>query len=239
MTQHLPSQADAILAFYQELPRLMEDTVTGKPFALPQGVAVLDPFSDPQAWALTTAFYKRFYEDRQPRTYIFGINPGRFGGGVTGIPFTDPIRLAADCGIPNHCAPRAELSSVFMYEMMAAYGGPAAFYNDHFITAVSPLGFTRNGINLNYYDDKDLQAAAREYIIRCIGRQQATIAGRRTAICLGEGQNYRYFNALNATHGFFDAIIPLPHPRWIMQYRRKTKADFIQQYITTLRKASS
>ncbi len=35
------------------------------------------------------------------RYLILGINPGRFGGGITGIPFTDPIRLQNICGIEN------------------------------------------------------------------------------------------------------------------------------------------
>ena len=51
---------------------------------------------------------------------------------------------------------KQELSSVFMYEMINAYGGAELFYKRFYITAVSPLGFVKNGRNLNYYDDKIL-----------------------------------------------------------------------------------
>ena len=49
------------------------------------------------------------------RHLLLGINPGRFGGGVTGIPFTDPIRLQNVCGIENNFEKKQELSSVFIY----------------------------------------------------------------------------------------------------------------------------
>jgi len=45
--------------------------------------------------------------------------------------------------------------------------------------------------------------------------------------CIGGDKNLKFFSALNEEHNFFKTIIPLPHPRFIMQYRRK----FIQKYI--------
>ncbi len=47
------------------------------------------------------------------------------------------------CGIENDLAEKAELSSHFIYAVVEAYGGASAFYYDFFITAMSPLGFTR------------------------------------------------------------------------------------------------
>ena len=34
--------------------------------------------------------------------------------------------------------------------------------------------------------------------------------------------------------GFFERILPLPHPRWVMQYRRKRKEEFVGQYLGVL-----
>jgi hypothetical protein len=159
------TQSYAILDFYKKL----------KPdFELPGGVAIMNPFTDQLAWELTTAFYNKFYDDNRSRQFIFGINPGRFGGGVTGIPFTDPIRLENECGIKNDLAKKPELSSLFVYEVVNAYGGAQKFYGDFFITALSPLGFTKDGLNLNYYDDKELLKDTRPFIINCI-RQQIEI----------------------------------------------------------------
>src|SRR4028119_2301617 len=110
---------------------------------LPGATEVMNPFQDELTMSACTRFYNKYYNDDQHRRLIIGINPGRFGGGVTGIPFTDPIRLQDDCGIENSWPRKQELSSVFIYEMIQAFGGPSAFYSRFYITATSPLGFTR------------------------------------------------------------------------------------------------
>src|SRR5687768_18158258 len=46
-----------------------------------------------------------------------------------------------------------------------AYGGCDKFYSDFFITAVSPLGFVKNGKNVNYYDDRELLYAVTPFKI--------------------------------------------------------------------------
>jgi hypothetical protein len=196
----------------------------------------MNPFTEAGAWQLTQTFYNTFYNDTHARTFIFGINPGRFGGGVTGVPFTDPIRLKDACGIDNDLARKAELSSQFVYAVIDAYGGPTAFYRDFFITALSPLGFTKDGVNLNYYDDKELLKDSEPFMIDCINRQLETITTtQEVCFCLGEGTNYKIFQKLNSKHGFFKQIVPLPHPRWVMQYRRKRLDEFVQLYVSKLK----
>jgi len=44
-----------------------------------------------------------------------------------------------------------------------------------------------------------------------------------------------FFIDIFKKHKFFEKIIPLPHPRFIMQYRRKQAADYIQSYVDTLK----
>jgi hypothetical protein len=220
------TQSYAILEFYKNLsPKLK----------LPAGVHIMNPFADADARQLAETFYNKFYNDHQPRTFIFGINPGRFGGGVTGIPFTDPVRLKEVCGIDSELPKKAELSSHFIYAVIEAYGGPVAFYRDFYITALSPLGFTQHGVNLNYYDDKELLKDSEPFIIQCINEQLNTIATTRdVCYCLGEGTNYKIFQRLNTQHQFFKEIIPLPHPRFIMQYRRKKISEFVNLYVEKL-----
>ena len=72
------------------------------PFKLPNKIEVLDAHKLPEVQAACKSFYKKFYSDHNQRYLLIGINPGRFGGGVTGIPFTDPIRLQNECGIENN-----------------------------------------------------------------------------------------------------------------------------------------
>jgi Domain of unknown function (DUF4918) len=219
------TQSYAILEFYKNL---------APDFHLPKGVAIMNAFTDKNSWKLTEAFYNKFYNDSQPRKFIFGINPGRFGGGVTGIPFTDPIRLQQECGIPNDLPKKAELSSQFVYEVVKAYGGAELFYGHFFVTALSPLGFTKDGLNLNYYDDKELLVSSEPFIVECIRQQIDTMPTTDTCFCLGEGTNFKYFQKLNAKHQFFKEIIPLPHPRWVMQYRRKRLEEFVKLYVGKL-----
>lgn len=162
---------------------------------------------------------------------VIGINPGRFGGGVTGIPFTDPIRLHQDCGIDNPWSKKQELSSVFIYEMIKAFGGVTSFYNHFYISAVSPLGFTLNNKNLNYYDDKELIKQIKPFVIDCMEQQLQFGIDTRVAFCLGDGKNFKYLSRLNDEMKWFKSIVPLSHPRFIMQYRLKKKDEYISFYV--------
>jgi hypothetical protein len=122
-----------------------------------------------------------------------------------------------------------------VYAVINAYGGAEKFYGDFFITALSPLGFTKDGLNLNYYDEKELLKDSKPFIIDCIQKQIATIKTNTDyCFCLGEGTNFKIFSKLNEEHKFFKEIIPLPHPRWVMQYRRKKVDEFVESYVQKL-----
>ncbi len=205
---------------------------------LPTGFEWLFPYDQPETMQALTAFYEKYYADLQPRTFMFGINPGRFGAGITGVPFTDPIRLESECGIENTFQKKAELSSIFVWEFIRAYGGVEAFCHDFYITSLSPLGFVKDGKNINYYDDRTLQKTVEPFVVWNIRTQLEFGANRDTALCMGEGQNFAFFQKINAAHGFFREIIPLPHPRWVMQYRRKTMQAFVERYVENLRGAA-
>jgi len=218
--------ADRILSFYKKL----------KPdFPLPEGVEVMNPFDDETATTVAARFYQCYYDDTNPRVILFGINPGRFGAGVTGVPFTDPIRLQEVCGIVNNFDKKPELSSEFIYEVVDAYGGPKSFYDHFYVSAVCPLGFTKDGKNLNYYDDKQLSKDSEEFIIETIREQIRIVDSPDISFCIGQGSNYKHFLKLNERAELFKHIEPLPHPRWVMQYRRKKKDHFIKLYIDHLK----
>lgn len=202
-------------------------------FNLPNQVEWLLPYEDPETRRVMTLFYHQYYDDTQNRIFILGINPGRFGAGMTGIPFTDPIRLE-ETGITNAFKKRQELSSVFIYRMIEAFGGPQTFYAKYHITSLSPLGFIRHGKNYNYYDDRELSTLLTPYIEENIGRQMEFGADRSVAYCLGQGKNYSFLKHLNEKNKWWDNIIPLPHPRWIMQYRLKQMDSFVEMYLQAL-----
>ncbi len=92
--------------------------------SLPDGIKIMNPFKEnPQVNTLMEQFYKKFYDDNHKRHLILGINPGRFGAGVTGIPFTDSKRLRSVCGINYEGKETHEPSSVFVYDVIEAFGG--------------------------------------------------------------------------------------------------------------------
>jgi len=202
--------------------------------SLPSGSGILNPYDDPAVQVIVTAFFTRFYNDQRERIILLGINPGRFGAGITGITFTDPVRLQEVCEIPNNFEKRAELSSRFIYDVISSYGGCRSFFQRFFLSAVSPLGFVKDGKNLNYYDDRDLEKALGEFIASTLRDQLHLGIRSDKAVCLGDGRNMKYLDRLNRELKLFGEIIPLPHPRWIMQYRFKRKEEFIEKYLEVL-----
>ena len=217
--------AERTLRFYRSL---------NLPANLPDGVEVMNPYLEEAVMKVCHQFYHKYYNDQKGRRIILGINPGRFGAGVTGIPFTDPLRLAEVCGIPNDFDPRPELSSDFIYRLVEMMGGPAHFYRHYYIGAVSPLGFVRKGRNFNYYDSRELAHRLKPFIVKALVDQIGLGINSRKCYCLGQGKNFEYLVLLNKDINLFDEIIPLPHPRWVMQYRRKSLEKYLRETAATL-----
>jgi hypothetical protein len=205
---------------------------------LPSGIHIMNPFKEnPQVIILMEQFYKKFYNDHNKRHLILGINPGRFGAGVTGIPFIDSKRLKSVCNIDYSGRETHEPSSVFVYEVIEAFGGVNKFYNHFYIHSVCPLGFTaigKNGkeLNYNYYDSKELTEAVYDLIIENIHKQIAFGVDTDTCFCFGNGKNEKFLRKLNDEKGFFKNIIALEHPRFVMQYKTKSKAEYIDKYVS-------
>ena len=216
---------------------------TGLP--LPPGIRAINPYQEmPQTMEIVRTFYKKFYDDLQQRHLILGINPSRHGAGLTGIPFTDPKRLISACGIPYTGRMAHELSSVFIYEMITAYGGVERFYRDFYINSPCPLAFTSIDVqgrekNYNYYDSKALLKAVENYTIENIKTYISMGVNTQTCFCLGTGKNKAYLDKLNAEHGFFGEIVALEHPRFIMQYKSAIKSAYIEKYISALLSAKA
>jgi hypothetical protein len=218
--------AENIIRFYKSIQ---------PPANLPKGIDVLFPQKQKEIIVVVEEFYKKYFSDNNRRTLLFGINPGRFGAGITGINFTAPKQLKENCGIRHAFKMHSELSAEFIYEVIDRYGGIKEFYGDYFITSISPLGYTRDGINLNYYDDKKLQEAVTPFIIDCVNTQLKWNVNRKKAICIGGEKNFKFFLKLNKEYDWFKEIVPLVHPRFILQYRRKQKEMYLQAYMDTLK----
>lgn len=204
---------------------------------LPKGIGIMNPFKEnDQIISLMSAFYRKYYNDHNKRRLILGINPGRFGAGVTGIPFTDTKRLKEACDINYIGKDTYEPSSVFVYEVIEAYGGASKFYNDFYINSICPLGFIKIGengkeTNYNYYDSAELTHCMMDYMVDNIRTQISFGVDTDVCYCFGTGKNEHFLNKLNKQYGFFKQIIALEHPRYVMQYQSKNRALYVEKYL--------
>lgn len=202
-----------------------------KDMPLPNGVETIYPFDNVETKRVMQTFFNKYYDDNRPRTYLVGINPGRLGSGITGIGFADAYHLDNYCDIPNSLDKRVEISAAFMFEVMDAYGGVEKFYRDFFFTTVMPLGLLKNDKNYNYYDDLQTQKALEPFIEETLLKQMSFPQAKPNIICVGQGKNLKYLKDFNDKHHCFESIDVLPHPRWVMQYRRKDKQKYIDAYL--------
>ncbi len=201
---------------------------------LPAGFEVLNPYADAEVRRVVVEFCKRYYSGDHRRQPIWGINPGRFGGGVTGLSFTDPVSLSTHLGIGTTIVGRRELSAQFIEQVIDAYGGPQTFYRDVYLGALSPLGFVRQGVNINFYDDKGLSADIAPFIQRCLETQIRAGLVQGRALLLGSGALVAYVRRFLPAVYASTTIVALDHPRYIMQYRRRHIMEYVARYVDAI-----
>ncbi|GAB3691636.1 hypothetical protein GCM10027592_09810 [Spirosoma flavus] len=224
MTTQPATFADKAISYYNSLVA---------PTNLPAGVEVMNSFQEPDVQRIVVEFYTKFFRDTNPRVFLLGINPGRFGAGVTGISFTTPQNLRRYCGIDNTLRDTPELSSRFIYQVVDAFGGAKDFYERFFLTSLFPLALTKDGKNYNFYDDRATTNALWPAITEAVRTQLSFGANRNVAVCLGR-KNETYLRRLNDEQGFFERIVTLDHPRYILQYKAKDVPLYLEKYIATL-----
>ncbi|MDX2305539.1 MAG: SMUG2 DNA glycosylase family protein [Microscillaceae bacterium] len=206
---------------------------------LPKGFQVMNPFQEnPEILPISETFYKKYYNDSENRKLILGINPGRLGAGATGIPFTDSKRLKAVCGIDLTSVQTHEPSSVFVYDLIEKYGGAQRFYQDFYISSVFPLGFLTqntkgNWVNANYYDQKELFEAVKEYIIKHL-KQQIELGIRQDAVYVLGKKNAQFLQKIQKENLLFEKIITVEHPRYIEQYKTKEREKYLEEFLVKL-----
>jgi len=203
---------------------------------LPDGFRVLNPYLDnPETLDVMQQFYHKYYGDLVPRKFVIGINPSRHGAGVTGVPFTDTKRLKSICGIEMKSAYTHEVSSVFLYDMITAYGGAAAFYKQFYINSPFPLAIIRQvagkWVNANYYDDPRLFDMVKDFMITSLKQHISLGLDTSEVYVLGK-KNASFIGKLNKEAKLFDRLIALEHPRFIQQYKSKEKQLYIDKYLS-------
>lgn len=227
--------AEQVLQFNHTLSHISLD--------LPDGYKIINPYSGDNRELVrktTLAFYKRYYSDTRSRRIILGSSPARRGSAVTGVPFEDAKHLQGETGIFIDKYYINKSSSGFLYDVISEYGGCESFYGEFYMNFVCPLGIIRvnsrgNEVNCNYYENKQLQEALRPFIVSSIQQQIGFGIDPSVCYCIGSGENYSFLSSINSKYKFFETIIPLEHPRYIMQYNSNKKDEFMAKYLCALR----
>ncbi|MDQ1163529.1 hypothetical protein QE422_003897 [Chryseobacterium sp. SORGH_AS 447] len=207
---------------------------------LPDDFMVMNPYLDnPETLDVMQQFYRKYYNDSIRRKFLLGINPSRHGSGVTGVPFTDTKRLESVCGIKMTSAYTHEVSSVFVYDMIAEYGGAEAFYSDVYINSPFPLAIVRKSksgwVNANYYDDKALFNEVKDFMISSLKKHLSLNLDTSEVFIMGK-KNADFIAKINREANLFEKLTVLEHPRYIQQYKSKEKQLYIDKYILALKK---
>ena len=224
--------SDNVLKFNDELSNIIIN--------LPKNYRISNPFDSEnkeKIKEITHAFYKKYYNDTNKRYLILGSSPARRGTAVTGIPFEDANHLYKITGIKIDEFHINKSSSDFLYQVMEQYGGCEKFYKDFFMSFVCPLGIVKisskgNEVNSNYYENKKLESNLYDFIVDSLRKQISFGIDTSICFCIGSGENYNFLTKVNEEYHFFDRIIPLEHPRFIMQYNSKDKDKYLNKYIT-------
>ena len=226
--------ADKILHFI--------DYISNESINLPDSYHILNPFKGNNSIstkAIARQFYAKYYNDTRKRILILGSSPARRGTAITGIPFEDAEHLLAETGIKIDNYHINKASSNFLYEVIDRYGGVQEFYAQFYLTFVCPLGISRineknNEINCNYYDNKELCNSLDYFIVSSL-KQQLEFVDTSKCFCIGSGENFKYLTSINKRYKLFGEIVPLEHPRFIMQYNSKDKEKYLQKYLQVLK----
>ena len=225
---------EKVLKFNDELEKIN--------IKLPEDFYLINPFNGSnkkQINAITKKFYNKFYNDNKARRLIIGSSPARRGTAVTGIPYEDAQHLKNTTGIHIDNFHINKSASNFLYDVIEKYGGSKKFYSKFYMNFICPLGIVRinskgNEVNCNYYENKKVQKALYSFMVESLKKQIELGLDTSVAYCIGSGENYAFLNKLNNEYHLFESIIPLEHPRFIMQYNSKRKDEFIDKYLNAL-----
>ncbi len=225
--------SESVLKFNEWLANISLD--------LPNNYSFNNPFNGKnkeQIKDITNAFYKKYYNDNNKRYLILGSSPARKGTATTGIPFEDASHLYKETGIVIENFYINKTSSNFLYDVMEQYGGCEKFYKDFFMSFVCPLGIVNvnskgNEVNANYYENKKLESVLYDFIVDSLKKQIAFGIDTSICYCIGSGENFKFLTKINDQYKFFDKIVALEHPRFIMQYNSKDRDKYMKKYINS------
>jgi hypothetical protein len=73
-----------------------------------------------------------------------------------------------------------------------------------------------------------------DFIIENIKKQISFGISTELCFCFGTGKNVTFLRKINEEFHFFKKIVALEHPRFIMQYKSKSKQFYLDKYLEEL-----
>ncbi len=208
--------------------------------ALPDNYGAINPYciDDNNIKKITNIFYQKYYNDLNDRYLILGSSPARRKSAITSIPFEGAKHLEEISGINLNFKYINNQASKFLEEVIIRYGGYEKFYSKFYMNFVCPIGIIKNvnekPINCNYYDNKKVEKELYPIIVKSLKDMIKIGINTSICFCIGSNQNYKTLLKINKEHHLFDKIIPLEHPRYIMQYNSKNRKEYLQKYLSNL-----
>ena len=176
-------------------------------------------------------FHKKYVEPNSPKIVICGINPGRNGAGLTGIPFIDFASLSQmlPCIKKNDW----EQSANFFFSIIQEFG-IETFYRNFHVTNISWFGFSRidKSKNVNYYE---IPTEIQKYLINKFVEEMAFI-NPDYIIPLAEHVSWELDSLKKQDKIKAKIGTRLNHPAWVMAHRRKDLNTWRKKYVDTLSK---
>lgn len=193
-----------------------------------------------EVFEMLNLFYEKYYSDKEERILILGSSPSMRSSGIIGIPFANAKQIKEEFDIDYTCKSYNNTSDHFMEEVIEKLGGYTVFYKKFYMNFVFPFPIQKfntksNFVNANYYENKKLYVELEPIIIESIKNIIKIGINRSVCYCIGTGENLKFLSSINEKYHFFDSIVALEHPRYIMQYNYKNKEKYIEKYVNTLR----
>ena len=178
-------------------------------------------------------YYERYVSEKPNKIVLCGLNPGRFGAGLTGVPFIDFKSLSEM--IPEVDRQETENSAQFFFEVIKKIG-VEKFYENCYVTNVSKFGYSRKSSskNVNY---PELPEIAQNWLFqkfidemnlikpKLIIPLSKNVEGTLKMLSQNQQLNFKIGDRLN-------------HPSWIMIYRQKDENKWIKKYVDRISELS-
>lgn len=136
-------------------------------------------------------FANKYYADNNFRNIIFGLNPGRFGCGKTGITFTDEKILKSKLKYPRNISqPDKEKTATRIYSVVEeTFGGDLdLFFSKYFMSNIFPFGaIDLNGNNV-VFNDLMKVSSVRDFSLDFVENTLRLFNPRRV-LCIGLGSH--------------------------------------------------